>query len=151
MQAPGLKIAGAVFCLALSTAATAQNEIFLTLDPSTSKPTVVAEPSMANHIVIRSLDYVNSSMPEPFIIRFGIGFVGKYQSTGGAVTPATVTSTGVVFQSRPGTYAIPGGGGNVPTQEVVIHLQPAATHPPQGYKYDVLMGAQVLDPRIRPR
>ncbi len=132
--------------------AQAQNEVFLTMDPTTTNPTVVSEPSAANVLVFRSLDYVNTPpAPQAYVLIFETGFVGKYQTTGG-FTAGNITPIGVMFQSEAGTYPIPGGG-PVPTQEVRIKLLTGTgiVHPAEGYKYSVLMGGKVLDPRVVPR
>jgi len=132
-------------------AAVAQNEVFLTLDPGTAKPTVVAEPSPASVLVIRSINYLDITKPEPFLLRFPLSFVGQYKP--GSSDPSVVTTSGVVFQSHDDTYNPPGGGGPYQVQVVKIQIDPtpANPRPPDGFKYDVLMGAEVLDPRIRPR
>ena len=130
----------------------AQNEVFFTMDPTTTNPTVVSEPSAASVMVFRSLDYINAPpAPEAYVLIFELGFVGKYQLVGNFTT-GTITAIGVMFQSSAATYAIPGSG-PVPVQEVRIKLLTGAgiVHPDAGYKYDVLMGGKVLDPRVVPR
>lgn len=130
------------------------NEVFLTMDPQTDNPTVVAEPSAAAVMIFRCLDYVNAPpTPEPYVLLFEPNFVGKYQ-IGPAYTPGAITPVGVMFSSVAGTYAIPGvPGPPVNVQEIKIRLQTGGgvVHPDDGYKYSVLMGGKVLDPRVVPR
>ena len=148
----GLKVIFASIWVFFSLPVLAQNEVFLTMDPTTTNPTIVSEPSAANVLVFRSLDYVNTPpAPQAYVLIFETGFVGKYQTTGGFTT-GNITPIGVMFQSEAGTYSIPGGG-PVPTQEVRIKLLTGTgiVHPQEGYKYSVLMGGKVLDPRVVPR
>lgn len=132
-----------------STAGLAQNNIFLTLDPASGQPTVVAEPTLGAMIVVRSIDYSGGGQPQPFMLRFDDTFTGKYDvpGAGDPWTNPAVTADGIIFQSSPATF----NPGAIPVQEVRIKLNMAAANPDEGYKYDVIMGAGTLDPRIRPR
>lgn len=145
------RVAQATFLLFLLAAmpALAQNEIFLTLDPGNGQPTVVAEPSNAAVVIVRSIDYSGGGQPEPFMLRFDYAFNGMYDVPGQGQnwTTPTLTANGIVFQSSPAVY----NPGNIPVQEIRIKLKNNVAHPIEGYKYDVLMGGGVLDPRIRPR
>jgi len=150
-----IRILTAFLFFVMSTATLAQNNVFLTMDPDTTNPTVVSEPNAgAAPMVFRSMDYMNTPpAPEAYVLIFDSGFVGKYQTTGG-FTQGIETPIGVMFQSAAATYPIPSDPGPpVPVQEVRIKLLTGAgiAHPPGGYKYSVLMGSKVLDPRVVPR
>lgn len=130
----------------------AQNDIFLTLDPGTNQPTMVAEPNPNSPMHFKSINYLDPANPEPFILRFGTDFIGKYQDQGGVTTIPTVTSWGVIFSSNLNANC-PVRNGTENCQEIVIKLDNSAgvNHPDDGYKYDVVMGTAVLDPRVRGR
>ena len=127
-----------------------QTDVFLTFDPVTQEPTTVAEANINAPLHFKSLNYDDPANPAPFILTFGTDFIGKY-STGAGFTAGTVTGWGVVFASDGATNCMVGGGQTQDCQVVKIKLDSSMTHPPGGYKYDVIMNGKVLDPKVRPR
>lgn len=144
-----LKIPFVLFAVCLATTAVAQNNVVFTYNPNTNLPELVSEPNANALIHFTSISYDPAGVAVPFTMRFGADFIGKYEP-GPSDTPV-VTGWDVTFSSTPRPNC-PITGGTMPCEEIRIKLtSPAADHPPSGYKYDVEMGGQVLDPRIRGR
>lgn len=127
-----------------------QTDVFLTFDQATQEPTTVAEANLNAPLHFKSLNYDDPANPAPFILTFGTDFIGKY-SAGTGFTDGTVTGWGVVFASDFEANCQVAGGQNQDCQIVKIKLNSSMTHPPGGYKYDVIMNGKVLDPKVRPR
>jgi len=133
--------------------ALAQNAIFLTKDVETGNPMLVAEPGPGAVLRFQSLNYVDPSLAgAPFLIKFGSEFVGHFNDTAATTSPHAVVPDGVVFSST-SDPSCPVTGGTVPCQVVSILLDNSGgkQHNKLGYKYEVIMGDKVLDPRVRPR
>ena len=73
--------------LCFAGSALAQNDIFMTMDPVTSKPTLVAEPNPNSPMHFKSINYLAPASPEPFILRFQTDFIGKYSGGAGYNIP----------------------------------------------------------------
>jgi len=131
--------------------AMAQNDVFLTLDPSSNMPTVVANPNTTSPMRFKSINYLDEVNPVPFFLQFEPEFDGMFNDAAG-FTDATITSFGVIFSSEPKANCVVTGGPPVACEIVTIKLKNSADvdHPPQGYKYAVVMGTKMLDPRVVP-
>jgi hypothetical protein len=137
--------------------AQAQDQVFLGMDPESGNPTTLAVPSQSNApIVFRSINLLDpAEAASPYVLIFEAAFEGRYETAGG-FTPGNVmpNGMGVMFQSEDkGEWTAPGGTKYQGTQEVRIKLKTGSgiVHPPAGYKYSVLMGGKLLDPRIVPK
>jgi len=144
----------AALTLSIVLPAMAQNAVYLTLDPVSNMPTVVAETNTNNPIRFNSINYLVEEDPVPFFLQFGPEFNGMF-IPGGVATDAVITAFGVIFASELKTSpgCVRQGGPNVICQQVTINLRPESVdidHPDDGYKYSVVMGTKVLDPRIVP-
>lgn len=138
----------ALLALIACAQAMAQDTVFLTEDPA-GRPMLVAEPGPSATLRFQSLDYTNPTQEgEPFVIRFGLDFKGHFNPT--PSSPSLETYDSILFSSQSNSNCPVTGGGTVPCQQVKIILS-GGPHPADGYKYEVRMGSQVLDPRIRPR
>ena len=138
--------------------AQAQDQVFLGMDPDSGNPTTLVLPSVgAAPIVFRSLTLLKpDEAAAPYVLIFEPAFKDKYLTSGG-FTPGIVmpNDMGVMFQSEDkGEWTAPGGTKYQGTQEVRIKVKPedpSDPFPNRGYKYSVLMGGKLLDPRIVPK
>jgi hypothetical protein len=151
MYNTGIRLMIAALTLSFVLPVMAQNDVFLTLDPDSNMPTVVANAESSAPIRFKSMNYLDEENPVPFFLQFGPEFDGMFNE-GAGFTDATKTSFGVLFSSEHKVNCVVTGGPNMTCQIVTIKLKNSAdvAHPPQGYKYAVVMGTKVLDPRVVP-
>ena len=150
MYNAGIRLMIAALTLSFVLPAMAQNDVFLTLDPSSNLPTVVASTNSNAPIRFKSMNFLDEANPVPFFLQFGPEFDGKFNEA--ASTDATKTDFAVIFSSEHKANCVVTHGPNRDCQIITIKLKSSddVNNPDDGYKYAVVMGTKELDPRVVP-
>jgi hypothetical protein len=70
MYNTGIRLMIAALTLSFVLPVMAQNDVFLTLDPDSNMPTVVASADSAGPIRFKSINFLDEENPVPFFLQF---------------------------------------------------------------------------------